>query len=121
MSSPTCQQQNSPHFVQYWLDTHTHTPLKTAILTGLLCGYSPTWGPTHSFACALKVAARRKSRTCTQGKQLRPQFGLPEGYKGTLCEMCLEQKDPFSSPGMGPACQLIREDSSGVTEDCRKE
>lgn len=63
------------------------TPLKTAILTGLLCGQSPTWGPTHSFACALKVAARRKSQTCTRSKQLRTQSGLaglPEGYKGTL-------------------------------------
>lgn len=35
--------------------------------------------------------------------------------------MRLEQKDPFSSPGMGPACQLVREDPSGVTESCTKE
>lgn len=35
--------------------------------------------------------------------------------------MRLEQKDPFSSPGMGPTCQLVRKDPSGVTEGCRKE
>lgn len=48
---------------------------------------APPGAPPTALPAALKVAARRKSQTCTRSKQPRAQSslaGLPEGYKRTL-------------------------------------